>query len=443
MDIKGNSNEFAYNIELRQDMTLAEKKEILLNSLLQAGDLNEFVDCLSILVDLPLLIMSPSYSTIAYSRIHKVTDNIWNYAMNIGYYPDFIISYIIKNNREWDLSHKNRELFERSLPNSEYKRLICNMWHRNEQMGAILALLSGEAPDDDKKELLLFARDLLQKVLALGGSRAEKVGTAQELLLIEILKGKIPNQDAHYDRFLLDNINDPGYFLLINVEFHESKESNGFMNTFRILFPQATIFVYSNRLLIFFAQQTSIKIGEGFLTMLEELLSSCNAIACISDEYTDLFRTREHYCKNVRIGKLAASINEPRRLLFYDEFRLIDMYLLAANSIGVYEADSFVCRKAYEIYEYDQKHKTEYIETLWHYFNTKESASGAGKAMFVHKNTITYRILRIKDLFQLDISRFENNFMLYFSCGILRFLKKMQFIGNADWKDIDWGYGCD
>ena len=441
MAFLNNSDNAVNTSEFLQDLTLTEKKDILFNSLMNAGDLNELSDNLATLIDLPILLLTPSYSVIACSRIHNVTDSTWNHAVDVGYYPDYVISYIVKNHREWDISHQRQELFERSLPYSESKRLICNMWHKGEQLGAIAVLISEKAPSDDDRELILFARDLIQKILALGGSKTAKIETPQELLLIEILGGKIPNRDAHYSRFLLDNINDPGYFLLINIEFQIPKESKEFVNTFRILFPQATTFVYNSRLLIFFAQQTPIEIGESFYTTLEELLSSCNAIACISDMYDNLFHTREHYCKNVRIGRLTVVTKDTQRVVFYNDYRFIDMYLLAANSIGKLEVETFVYRKAYEIYMYDKKHKTEYIDTLWNYLNTGESISSAAKMMYVHKNTIAYRISRIKELFQLDLSHYESNFQMYYSCCILRFHERLQNNGDVSWQELHWDYG--
>ena len=440
MSFLSNHSERVSLVEFRHDMTLAEKKDLLVNSLLQAGDLNELSDNLAILIDFPILLLTPSYSVIACSRIHNVTDSVWNHAVTEGYYPDFVISYIVKNHREWDISHQRQELFERSLPYSENKRLICNMWHQGEQIGSIAVLISEMEPNGDDRELILFARDLIQKILALGGSKTAKIETPQEFLLIEILGGKIPNRDAHYSRFLLDNINDPGYFLLINIEFQAPKESKDFVNTFRILFPQATTFVYTNRLLIFFAQHTPIEISESFFATLEELLSSCNAIAYISDMYENLFHTREHYCKNVRIGKLTAITKETKRVVFYNDYRFIDMYYLAANSIGRFKVETFVCRKAHEIYRYDKNHKTEYIDTLWNYLNAGESASGAAKMMYLHKNTIAYRISRIKELFQLDLSHYESNFQIYYSCCILRFHDRLQNNGDVSWKELDWDY---
>ena len=435
------SNERTKPIEFKPNMTFAEKKDFLVNAFLQARDLNVFLDYLAMILGLPVLLITPSYSVIACSGIHAVTDDVWNYTITAGHYPDFVISYIVKNYMKTDISYKNRELFERSPPFSMSKCLLCNLWHQGEYIGAIITLVTGEPPNEDNREIILIARDLLQKTLALGQRKTIERGASQEILLIEIINGKNRSHGTPYDQNLLESMDGLEHFLLINVDFEQSKESEDLPGLLHILFPKAIVFFYGDRLLILLTQQTPIEMSDEFLSTFEDLLSKHNAIACISDEYDDLYRTREHYCKNVRVCKLADIAKDTKRIIYYSEYRFIDMYLLATSSISKFEVDTFVCKKAYEIYKYDMKHKTEYISTLWSYLNAKESVNSAAKMMYVHKNTITYRLSRIKDLFNLDLSNFEDKFQMYYSCCILNFHINIQHYGDTGLAKLDWDYG--
>ena len=435
------SNERTKPIEFRPNMTFAEKKDFLVDAFLQARDLNEFLDYLAMILGLPVLLVTPSYSVIACSRIHAVTDDVWNYTITAGHFPDFVISYVVKNYRKNDISHRNRELFGRSPPFSKSKCLICNLWKQSEYIGAIITLISGEPPNEDNQEILLIARDLLQKTLALGQRKNIERETSQEILLIEIINGKNRSHGTPYDQYLMETMDGLEHYMLINVDFIQTKESEDLLNMLHILFQKAIVFFYGDRLLILLTQKVPIEISDEFLNTFEELLIRHNAIACISDEYDDLYRTREHYCKNVRVCKLAEIAKDSKRIIYYSDYRFIDMYLLATSSISKFEVDTFVCKKAYEIYKYDMKHKTEYISTLWSYLNAKESVNGAAKMIYVHKNTITYRLSRIKDIFNLDLSNFEDKFQMYYSCCILNFHVNIQNYGDMGLAKLDWDYG--
>ncbi|MPM06868.1 hypothetical protein SDC9_53171 [bioreactor metagenome] len=65
------------------------------------------------------------------------------------------------------------------------------------------------------------------------------------------------------------------------------------------------------------------------------------------------------------------------------------------------------------IIEYDQKNETEYLNTIRTYLNQKCSVNNTAKKLFVHYNTINYRINKIKSLFGIDLDNEEDRMNLY------------------------------
>lgn len=53
--------------------------------------------------------------------------------------------------------------------------------------------------------------------------------------------------------------------------------------------------------------------------------------------------------------------------------------------------------------DYDKKHRTSYAKTLYTYLICERSTSSAADAMFIHRNTLQYRITRIQELIPLDL----------------------------------------
>ena len=46
--------------------------------------------------------------------------------------------------------------------------------------------------------------------------------------------------------------------------------------------------------------------------------------------------------------------------------------------------------------------------------------------MFIHKNTVTYRLERIKDLFNLDFNNAQNNLSFMYSASIIKYLDSIK-----------------
>ena len=70
------------------------------------------------------------------------------------------------------------------------------------------------------------------------------------------------------------------------------------------------------------------------------------------------------------------------------------------------------------ISEYDQKNQTEYLNTIRTYFNQNYSINNTAKKLFVHYNTILYRLNKIKALFGIDLNNEEERINLYVSLRV-------------------------
>ena len=69
--------------------------------------------------------------------------------------------------------------------------------------------------------------------------------------------------------------------------------------------------------------------------------------------------------------------------------------------------------------DYDQGHNSEFMETLYCYLQLAGSTAKAAKVLSLHKNTLLYRLGRIRRVLDMDLSSGENLFMLQFGIRIL------------------------
>ena len=54
--------------------------------------------------------------------------------------------------------------------------------------------------------------------------------------------------------------------------------------------------------------------------------------------------------------------------------------------------------------------------TLYHYIRSSKSLTGAAASLFVHRNTVSYRIRRISELFGVDFADMHMMVQHYVSC---------------------------
>jgi purine catabolism regulator len=71
---------------------------------------------------------------------------------------------------------------------------------------------------------------------------------------------------------------------------------------------------------------------------------------------------------------------------------------------------------------YDQKNGTDLVNTLEHYYNSNSNIMLTAEKLYIHRNTLNYRLKRIKEILGLDIDEAETKICLIMALKISRLL---------------------
>ena len=100
------------------------------------------------------------------------------------------------------------------------------------------------------------------------------------------------------------------------------------------------------------------------------------------------------------------------------------IYHFLDSNIKDMELEDFFMKRLGKIYEHDQLHGTSYISTLENYFLNNLNISETAKAMFLHRNTLIYRIEKIKEILHTDLKSSEELLQIQLAIKIYRLLNK-------------------
>lgn len=136
----------------------------------------------------------------------------------------------------------------------------------------------------------------------------------------------------------------------------------------------------------------------------------------IGTRMLDLRSVRLSYKRALAAAQMALHFHYP--MMFFEE-------------MGVYQIlfsieDRDILKNMYDqllstLIEYDQKHHSELEQTLYNYLVFDGNQQAMAKNLFMHRNTINYRMTKVKELLGCDLSTFEEKmpYMLAF------YMKKM------------------
>jgi len=127
------------------------------------------------------------------------------------------------------------------------------------------------------------------------------------------------------------------------------------------------------------------------------------------------------------------SVSDARKVLSLLKSNGIKNDVKSYENIGIYklffqidkqsEMKKFYLNALKSLMEYDSKNSTELVETLEAYIQEGGNLNRTSEKLFIHKNTLKYRIKRIEDISKCDLKDVNELFNFYISFKIEKFLK--------------------
>lgn len=134
-----------------------------------------------------------------------------------------------------------------------------------------------------------------------------------------------------------------------------------------------------------------------------------------------------------KLSDFKNSVNNARRVLKVLKSNGVINYVEGYEDIGIYklffeinnqdEMQKFYLNTLKALIEYDKKNSTELVETLEIYIEEDRNLNKTSERLFIHKNTLKYRIKRIEDISKCDLKNINEVFDFYISFKIAKFLK--------------------
>lgn len=136
------------------------------------------------------------------------------------------------------------------------------------------------------------------------------------------------------------------------------------------------------------------------------------------------------------LGEWRRSVEEAEQALLLGRQLFGAGRVLAFSDLGVYrllvrlretpELWTFYRETLARLAEYDQRQGAELLKTLEAYFNHLGNLRAASEALHVHRNTLLYRLERIKEISGMDLDNAEEHFALWLALRAHRVLSTLE-----------------
>jgi DNA-binding PucR family transcriptional regulator len=147
-----------------------------------------------------------------------------------------------------------------------------------------------------------------------------------------------------------------------------------------------------------------------------EYLKINSLCAGISIKFTSLSNSRKYYLQALKANKIALKYK-----LFTLHYGKCIEYMFAEFISSQNELEDFCHPAVINLAKEDIKNNTNFIKTLKYYIYFTNSPNDAAEALCIHRNTLFYRINRIKQITNITLDNAEEILHIYYSIKLIEF----------------------
>lgn len=365
--------------------------------------LKELLDLYANYIKNPMVVINHNYELLYYTQTNK-GDNVYKEATNAGVWSLELIAIAnnaFKNNSEYvilDSINKNK------------RRLFYKIEH-NTMLGYLVLLEEENSTFDELDyDTLKHLVNSIGKILYLEDYKKNdaNIQTFYKALLNseyktkDILKTKIEDYKVNLDASLL----------IISLSKASFSQNNYLKVKLESVLAVNAVIAYDDNVLIFLNNDNIP------LSKITDILIDNNLTALYVKKILDYFSFNIYY---KALTNLLRFLEESKKSVLYFEADYKIYLPFFTDKYNINEIKNFIGLKIMKIYNDDMKNETDNINTLYFYLSYDKSLSIAANKLYIHRNTVSYRLMKMSDMYDMDFNDLMQNKIYLYSIFLVKY----------------------
>ncbi len=295
----------------------------------------------------------------------------------------------------------------RPIPFVSCEHAMCGAIMNETLIGVVdMPLLNGE-PSEEDMDLFQYASEAIAIALVINGYVVKDTYHPMQNYILSLLNQSIDSVSYHnpyHIRSMLNGIEALKMAWLCPKQGDNAESMESELISFCRKHDHFWLAPYNNSIVIVFDSSQE--------AALQKLLQKTKGKAQVI--LTDSFFPIEGLHRQMKLctftRNLAAYDNRDNAVLFTGDYKALYAAMIPFRN-G--ELDLYDNRLFLQLKQYDQKTGSAYVETLKTYFHCKQDVSAMASALCIHKNTVFYRLSKMKEQFGIDFANIQQMTGLY------------------------------
>ncbi len=420
-DMNSIFNQLSYS--LYQSLRLSADFSQLVAMVLRGDSVTSVLNLAASQLGNPLIVVDTSYHVLSYSDKHKISDPFWLENIKRGYSTYEFIASINEILTNLDALNDSSS-FIVTCPATPKSKLCAEIFWNDFLIGYIIMLEEDNTLQPYHKELLPKISYIVGDMLSKSPEFENIKGSNYEHILYNILNGEDEyNLAARIEAAKL-TFPDIMRCILIkpkNISDTIKKKADR-TATLKLckerlssVFP-INYFTYYNENIVFVIKVLpNHKFNAKQEATLNELFERGISTISISQAFDTIYKLPDNYKSCQVLQQIAHSSSLSKQLMYYEDYIF---EALINNSMLSYEISSYVHPALEILRNYDLQTDNSLYQTLHVYLSTKYNLKKTSELLFIHRNSLSYRMEKIITLTNISLEDSNTLFWLELSFKI-------------------------
>jgi len=407
----------------------------LVDLFLRTNDLGRLIGKAADVLKNPLLVCDTSYHFLGWSDVSGVSDKSWLAGVKRGGWSYELVSLINGLDLDYTGKEHKTQILNSINKESSSRRMIGTLCMDGAHLGYYFILEENTPFNEVEEQTYRQVAAVLAK--SVSGARAQRLpggGRSSEGIMLDLLQNGFDSRKLFLERAGEDNIARTGNYRVfcipVRKEGRDVSGNRGFHSLIGHCLPLSWQVRFQDNIVVLADFGSRLYRRPDALEAFRSFLVQHRLCAGFSDIFSDPYELKRYYEQAHAAACLGTVFEDERSLIPYEDYKIYSLFLNVPDEDPFSQYSTDVVRR---IHEYDLKNATDYLETLCHYLGSQCSVQKAADRLYVHRNTVAYRVGKIRELFDLSFEDDRQNYLNYTSCLLRRFCDR---VGTKEKNDL-------
>lgn len=398
------------------DNTFFERKEAILNALIDRKGIQHLTDAASRVLGNPMLLYDMSGKVLATSQCPG-DEEIWDQLLHEGNLITEYTRIVEKAGIFEQLVSCDAPVISK-LPFSSYRMMGCRVRDKDGPIGIVGVVERTPFGSDDEDLLVIVCKSILFEMLY--SERTAMQSVPYFSIFKDIIEKASTEQDI-IERCRVSGLSFPKSMQLIAVKSADLRSSLSLYlmrDTLTNTLPASAFCIIYDDSLISVVDKKYVT--RDLIKSIQAVVGGSDTRIGISRPFDDIMNLSDAFGEMLAIQRVYQKLEVDSLIIYYEDILLYHFMELASHGANL---ERFCRPEIRRIEEYDQKYGTSLKESVEAYLESGRNIQRAARKMNIHKNTLRYRLERVETIFEIDLTNENTCFNLQFSLRMYRMIR--------------------